>query len=95
MTRRRFLLLAGATAIAWRPAAAEVKVPRVGFIQAGSRQENQGLLDAFRVNLATLGWTDGDNIDVLDRWAEDHTELLPAIVQELINSGVTVLVTAT
>jgi putative ABC transport system substrate-binding protein len=94
MTRRRFLLLAGATAIAWRPAAAEVKVPRVGFIQAGSRQENQGLLDAFRVNLATLGWTDGDNIDVLDRWAEDHTELLPAIVQELINSGVTVLVTA-
>jgi len=94
MTRRRFLLLAGATVIAWRPAAAEVKVPRIGFIQAGSREENQGLLDAFRVNLATLGWTDRGNIDVLDRWAEDHTELLPAIVQELINSGVTVLVTA-
>src|SRR6516162_7703509 len=93
--RRREFLLAGATVIAWRPAtAAEVKVPRIGFIQAGSREENQGLLDAFRVNLATLGWTDGGNIDVLDRWAEDHTELLPAIVQELINSGVTVLVTA-
>jgi ABC-type uncharacterized transport system substrate-binding protein len=94
MIRRRFLLLAGATSIAWHPAAAQVKVPRIGFIQAGPRQENQGLLDAFRANLGTLGWTDGDNIDVLDRWAEDHTELLPAIVNELINSGVTVLVTA-
>ena len=94
MIRRRFLLLAGATAIAWRPAAAEVKVPRIGFIQAGSREENQNLLDAFRAGLAALGWTDGRNIDVLDRWAEEHTERLPAIVKELIGSGVTVLVTA-
>jgi ABC-type uncharacterized transport system substrate-binding protein len=92
--RRGFLLLAGATAIAWHPAAAEVKVPRIGFIQAGSRQENQSLLDAFRGNLAALGWTDGSNIDVLDRWAEERTEQLPAIVEELIGSGVTILVTA-
>jgi hypothetical protein len=57
--RRGFLLLAGATVIAWHPAAAEVKVPRIGFIQAGSRQENQSLLDAFREKLAAVGWTDG------------------------------------
>jgi putative tryptophan/tyrosine transport system substrate-binding protein len=92
--RRGFLLLAGATAIGWHPAAAEVKVPRIGFIQAGSREENQNLLDAFRAGLAALGWTDGRNIDVLDRWAEERTEQLPAIVKELIGSGVTVLVTA-
>ena len=48
MTRREFMLLAGATAMAWNPAAAEVKIPRIGFIQTGSRQENQSLLDAFR-----------------------------------------------
>jgi putative tryptophan/tyrosine transport system substrate-binding protein len=92
--RRRFLLLAGATAIAWYPAAAEVKVPRVGFIQAGSREENQSLLDAFRGNLAALGWTDGGNITVLDRWAEERVEQLPAIVKELVGSDVTILVTA-
>jgi putative ABC transport system substrate-binding protein len=92
--RRGFLLLAGATAIGWHPAAAEVKVPRIGFIQAGSREENQNLLDAFRAGLAALGWTDGRNIDVLDRWAEERTEQLPAIVKELTGSGVTVLVTA-
>jgi ABC-type uncharacterized transport system substrate-binding protein len=94
MTRRHFMLLAGATAIAWHPAAAEVKVPRIGFIQAGSREENQSLLDAFRGNLAALGWTDGSNITVLDRWAEERTEELPAIVKALVGSGTTILVTA-
>jgi putative ABC transport system substrate-binding protein len=92
--RRGFLLLAGATAVAWHPAAAEVKVPRIGFIQTGSREENQSLLDAFRGNLAALGWTDGSNIAVLDRWAEERPEQLPAIVNELIGSGATILVTA-
>jgi putative tryptophan/tyrosine transport system substrate-binding protein len=92
--RRGFLLLAGATALAGHPAAAEVKVPRIGFIQAGSRQENQSLLDAFREKLAALGWTGGKNITVLDRWAEERSEQLPAIVNELIGSGATILVTA-
>jgi putative tryptophan/tyrosine transport system substrate-binding protein len=94
MKRRGFMLLAGATAIAWRPAASEVKIARIGFVEAGSRQENQGLLDAFRGNLAALGWTDGGNIAVLDRWAEERTEVSVAIVKELIGSGATVLVTA-
>src|SRR5262245_3253890 len=94
MRRRRFLLLAGATATAWCSAAATAAVPSIGFVQTGSREENQGLLDAFRGNLAALGWIDGNTIDVLDRWAEDRPERLPAIVKELIGSGVTMLVTA-
>ena len=94
MTRRDFLLLAGATAMAWKPAAAEVKVPRIGCIQAGSRQESQSVIDAFRANLSAHGWTDGSNIAVLDRWAEEQIEQLPAIVKELIGSDITALVTA-
>jgi putative ABC transport system substrate-binding protein len=38
--RRNFLLLGTVTAMAWNPASAEVKIPRIGFIQAGSRQQN-------------------------------------------------------
>jgi putative tryptophan/tyrosine transport system substrate-binding protein len=94
MKRRDFLLLSGVMAMTSNPATAEVKVTRIGFIQAGSRQENQSLLDAFGQNLSALGWTDGNNIAVLDRWAEEHTEALPAIIKELIGSGVAVLVTA-
>jgi len=94
MTRRGFMLLAGATAIVSNPAAAEVKSPRIGFIQAGSRLENQSLLDAFRANLSAHGWTDGSNVAVLDRWAEERTDQLPAIIKELIGSDITALVTA-
>jgi putative ABC transport system substrate-binding protein len=92
MTRRGFLLLTGTAAMTRNTASAEAK--RIGLIHAGSRQENQSLLDAFRENLSALGWTDGSNIAVLDRWAEERTEQLPAIVKELIGSGVTILVTA-
>ena len=91
--RRDLLLAAAATAMAWNPASAGVATPRIGFIQAGSRQENQSLLDAFRDQLSALGWTDGGNIAVLDRWPEESTERLPGIAKELIGSGVALLVT--
>src|ERR1700731_4676430 len=94
MKSRDFLLLAGVMAMAWNPAGAEVEIPRIGFIHAGSRRENQRLLDAFTENLFALGWTDGNNVAVVDRWADEHTETLPAILKELIGSGVAVLVTA-
>src|SRR5262249_42267250 len=94
MNRRAFMLLAAAATIDRNPAAAEAKMPRIGFIQAGFRQDNQGLLDSFGQALAALGWTDSSTIVVLDRWAEERTERLPAIAKELIGSGVRVLVTA-
>jgi len=94
MQRRDLLRLASAAAMAWKPAAADVEIPRIGFIQSGSRQEKQSLLDAFGENLSALGWTHSGNIAVLDRWAEDRTEALSGIVKELIGSGATILVTA-
>jgi putative ABC transport system substrate-binding protein len=93
MRRRDLLWLGAAAAMAWNPALAEVEVRRVGFVQAASRRENQGLLEAFRGGLSALGWSVGSNIAILDRWTEDGTEGLPGIVKELIGAGVTVLVT--
>lgn len=94
MKRRDFLLLPGVMEMAWNQASAKVETPRIGFVQAGSRQENHALLVAFRDGLSALGWTHGSNVSVLDRWAEERTEALPAIVKELIGSGATILVTA-
>src|ERR1700738_2721874 len=94
MRRRDLLLLAAGAAMTRNRALAESNTPRIGFIQVGLRQDNQGHLDAFRENLAALGWTDGGNIAVLDRWAEERAERLPGIVEELIRSGAAVLVTA-
>src|SRR3984893_19583983 len=87
MRRRHFLLLAAAPILARNPASAEVKTARIGLIQTGSRQENQSLLDACREGLSALGWSDGSNVAILDRWAEGRTERLPGIVKELIGSG--------
>jgi putative ABC transport system substrate-binding protein len=91
MRRRDVLLLPIATATIWNPAVAEI--PRIGFVQAGSRQENQSLLDAFRDQLSALGRTDGSEIAILDG-REENTEQLPGIVKELVGSGVSLLVTA-
>jgi putative ABC transport system substrate-binding protein len=94
MRRRELLLAAAATAGAWKPAPAAVEIPRIGFVQAGLRQDNQSLLDTFRDRLSALGWSDGDNIEILDRWADERTERLPGIVKELIADGANMLVTA-
>src|ERR1700751_350408 len=94
MRRRDLLLLAAGTAIIRNPASAETKTPRIGFVQLGSRQESENLLEAFREGLSALGWADGNNIMVLDRWAEERAEQLLRIVEELIRSGVAILVTA-
>lgn len=81
MKRCDFLLLPSVIATVWSHASAEVKIPRTGFIQTGSRQDSQSLLDAFRDGLSALGWTEGNNIIVLDRWDEDRTAQLPAIIK--------------
>ena len=94
MRRRDLLLLAASAAMSRNPAFGESDAPRIGFVQVGSRQDNQGLLDAFRENLAALGWTDGSNITIVDRWAEERAEELPGIVKELIGSGAVMLVAA-
>jgi putative ABC transport system substrate-binding protein len=94
MKRRDLLTFATGLAIAWHSAFAETKTRRVGFIEAGSKQANEGFLTAFREGLQALGWTDGGNIALLDRWAEARTDRLPDIVNELIGAGVDVLVTA-
>ena len=46
--------LVAATAMTWKPTLAEVTTPSIGFIQAGTRQENQSLLDAFHDGLSAL-----------------------------------------
>jgi putative tryptophan/tyrosine transport system substrate-binding protein len=69
-------------------------VPRIGFIEAGSRSANQHLLDAFRRRLRELGYVDGQNVVIEDRWAEGRTERFPALIDELLRLKVAVMVVA-
>jgi putative tryptophan/tyrosine transport system substrate-binding protein len=94
--RRDFIaLLSGAAGLPMLAQAQQSgKVAKIGFIEAGSQQANQIFLDSFRGGLAALGWTDGSNVQVMDRWVEARNDRLPEIINGLIQSGVDVFVTA-
>ena len=68
------------------------QVPRIGFIEPGSAAVNGHFLAAFRQGLRALGWVEGQNIVIEDRWAEGQAERFPALVAELIRLKVQVIV---
>src|SRR5215471_484079 len=70
------------------------KIPRVGFVEAGSRSANQHFADAFRAGLRELGYVEGQNIVVEERWADGNIERFPDLVADLLRSKVDVIVQA-
>jgi putative ABC transport system substrate-binding protein len=74
MKRRKIIVLLGGAAIAWPLAAlAQRASPKrqVAVLMglAEDDPEGQERFAAFRDRLQTLGWTEGDNISVITRWA--------------------------
>jgi ABC-type uncharacterized transport system substrate-binding protein len=96
MKRREFITLLGGAAVTWPVAAAAQqpgKVPRVGFLWGGTPAENVARLAGFRQGLRELGYIEGKNIIIDDRWAEGNYERLQELVAELVRSNVDVIVT--
>jgi putative tryptophan/tyrosine transport system substrate-binding protein len=92
MRRRKFLALAGAAA-AW-PLAARAqtsgRVARVGFLTPTGRVP---VIDAFALKLRDLGWIEGQNLHVEQRFAENDESRLPALASELVDLHPDVIVT--
>ncbi len=87
MARRAFLgTVAGGLLAA--PLAAEGqqanKVWRIGFLEAGSSSANRHFLDAFRQGLRELGYTEGQQVVIEDRWADGRSEQFPGLVAQLV-----------
>src|ERR1051325_5870369 len=102
MNRRALLAVVG-SANALRPitgvgqekrSAALGRTRRVGFMAPGSPDSSTSVLDPFREGLRLLGWEEGGNLAILDRWAEGQTERLSELAGKLIGADVDVLVTA-
>ena len=70
------------------------KVPRVGYLLAGSHSDpqRQRLLEAFRQGLRELGYVEGQNIAIESRWAEGQYDRYPALAADLVRSKVDVIV---
>ena len=94
MRRREFITLLGGAAAAWPLAVASqgiaygacntdrrARIAQVSFLGAAVAQTYHR---AFRDGLSTLGWVEGCNIAVEQRFAEGEDERLPAIVDEIL-----------
>ncbi len=69
------------------------KVPRIGFLYAGSPASQLARADAFRQGLRELGYVEGKNIVIEYRHAEGKYDRLPGLVAELVRLKVEVIVT--
>jgi len=86
-TRRALLLAAAAVpALAWTGVAfGQSKKPPVliGWLHAGSRTVSGRSLTDFKEGMAALGWKEGSNYVLEERWADGRYERLPALAEEL------------
>jgi putative ABC transport system substrate-binding protein len=89
MRRREFVGLLG-SAVAW-PLAARTQpaaMPVIGFLHAGSLEENTKRLAAFRKGLGDAGFVEGQNVAI-----ECKNEELPAMAADLVRRQVAVIAT--
>lgn len=70
------------------------KVPRIGFLYFGSRQSafETGRYEAFVKGMRELGYVQGMNVVVEERFADGKSESLPDVVAELVRLKVDVIV---
>jgi putative ABC transport system substrate-binding protein len=92
--RRRTFVLGGAAMFAAVPVRAQARMPRVGYLFSFAAPQGEHLWEACRVGLRELGYVEGRNIALEPRFADGRHERLPALVAELVNLKVDVIVSA-
>jgi putative ABC transport system substrate-binding protein len=68
-------------------------MPVIGFLYLGSERSIQPSIDAFRSGLVALGYKEGENVQVLYRFAEGSVERLSNLAVELVSIGAKIIVT--
>jgi putative ABC transport system substrate-binding protein len=87
MRRREFITLIGGTAATWPlPAIAQPdRVPRIAlFMGIADDAEGRRRAAAFRQALQQLGWKEGSNLRIDERWGVADTEVIQASAVELL-----------
>ncbi|HEX7232462.1 MAG TPA: ABC transporter substrate-binding protein [Candidatus Binatia bacterium] len=69
------------------------KPPRIAYLTVGSPKTTPARFEAFQQGLREVGYTEGQNIVVEYRYAEDRLDRLPTFAAELVNLKVDLIVT--
>jgi putative ABC transport system substrate-binding protein len=94
MQRRDFIALLGGATVAW-PLAAHAQrpaMPVIGFIDSRSPEALGERLRKFRQGLKDSGYTEGENVAIEYRWAENQANRLPDLAADLVRRHVSVIV---
>ncbi len=94
--RRQLLVSLGTGALAWAGAVraqAPPSVRRIGLLSGFSPSVYAGSYPAFRLGLRDLGWVEGRNISIEERYAEGSHDRLPDLAADLVRLDVDVIVT--
>ncbi len=95
MNRRAFLHGAVCVTLAGPPTAEAQpagKVYRVGLLGSAAASTSPHLLQAFRQALRDLGWVEGRDFAIQDRWAEGRLDRLTDLAADLVRLGADVIV---
>jgi putative ABC transport system substrate-binding protein len=68
------------------------KIPRVGYLTAATPSGMKPSTDAFRQGLRELGYVEGKNIIIEWRYAEGKSDRLSALIAELVQLQVDIIV---
>jgi putative ABC transport system substrate-binding protein len=86
--RRKFLAALGGAAVTW-PLAARAQqpaMPVIGFLSSFAAEsfapETQPYAAAFRKGLSEAGFSDGHNVTIEYRWAENQPSRLPLLAAD-------------
>ena len=95
MKRREFITLLGGAASTWPLAASaqQPMLPVVGFLRTTPSAPFAHLMSAFRRGLSEVGFVEGQNITIEQRWTEGEDNRLPALVADLMRRQAAVIVT--
>ncbi|HZH85334.1 MAG TPA: ABC transporter substrate binding protein [Phototrophicaceae bacterium] len=70
------------------------KMPRIGFVTAGSRSTIAARIEAFQQGLRDLGYVEKKNIAIESRYAQGKPDRIPELVADLVRLNVDVILSA-